>query len=257
MMADMSDDVRTWVKVERVDAIAHVVLDRPDAANALSFELLASLVEVIGQQVVDGVRGMVLSGAGGRFSAGADFDDLRGDPDDIAFDDAVAAVGRALAETPFPVVAAIEKHAFGAAVDVAWSCDAVVVARNARLAVPATKLGLLYNPEALVALHARIGDRAWRRLVLLGDELDGETAFSLGMGESLVAPGQAVPEALRLASAAAIGDEAAVAATKAFGRAISVGTAGDAEWQTLRQELLAADARLATVRARQQNRRGG
>jgi enoyl-CoA hydratase/carnithine racemase len=256
MMGDTRDGAPAPVRVERLDAIAHVVLDRPGAANALSFELLAALVDAIGRLVADGVRAMVLSGAGGRFSAGADLDELSGEAGDIEFDDAVAAVGQALAEASFPVVAAIENYAFGAGVDLAWSCDAVVVARDARLAVPATQLGLLYNPASLRSLHTRIGDRAWRRLVLLGDELDGETAFLLGMGESLAEPGQAVDEAVRLASAAMAGGEAAVAATKRFGRAIVAGTAADAEWESVRRSLLAGADRREALEERKRKRGG-
>ena len=118
-MGDTRDDAPAPVRVERLDTIAHVVLDRPGAANALSFELLAVLVDAIGRLVADGVRATVLSGAGGRFSAGADLDELSGEAGDIEFDDAVAAVGQALAEASFPVVAAIENYAFGAGVDLA------------------------------------------------------------------------------------------------------------------------------------------
>ena len=249
-MADSTRGGGGPISVERLETMALVSLDRPTAANALSFELLAMLRDVIGELAADGVRAMVLSGADGRFSAGADLDELRGEARDIEFDDAVAAVGQAMAEAPFPVVAAIERYAFGAGVDLAWSCDAVVVARDVRLAVPATQLGLLYNPASLRSLHARIGDRAWRRLVLLGDELDGETAFALGMGESLVESGQAVDEAVRLASSALAGSEAAVTATKRFGRAIIAGTAADPEWETIRRELLAGADRRAALEER-------
>ncbi len=244
------------VTVDRMDAVAHLQLNRPEAANALSYAVLAQLTGAIDRQAGDGARAVVISGVSGRFSAGADLDELRGDATDLAYDEAVAAVGIAASNTPIPVIAAVEKYAFGAGVDIAFSCDAVVLARDARLRVPATRLGLLYNPEALVALQARIGDRAWRRLILLGDELDGETAFALGMGEALAAPGRVVDEALRLAASAIEGDQAAVAATKAFARAVIRGTAADPAWQTRRMELMAAKSRPAAIHDRRTDRRG-
>ena len=242
------------VRVERDGPVAGIVLDRPGSANALDFGLLAALVAAIEDQVADGARAIVVSGAEGRFSAGADFDALEGDASDIAFDDAVAAVGRAVAAAPVPVIAAIESYAFGAGVDLAWSCDAVVLASDARVAVPAVELGLLYNPESLVFLHARIGDRAWRRLLLLGDELDGATAFALGMGEVLSEPGQAVADAHRLAREVTGRSPGAVAATKSFGRAIIEGSSGRPEWEERRRELLAGADRRAAIAQRRRKR---
>jgi enoyl-CoA hydratase/carnithine racemase len=249
-------EVLGTVGIDRSDLATHAILNRPEAANALNFEMLTSLVDVIAAEADSGTRALVLSGSGGGFSAGADFNDLTGGGEDRGFDDAVALAARALTEAPFPVIAAVEGFAFGAGVDLAWSCDAVVLSEDARVGVPSTHLGILYNPESLALLHSRIGDRAWRRIVLLGDELDGTTAFSLGMGETLAPPGRAVAEAMRLASKAAAGTREAVAATKGFSRAIMERTADDPGWQALRMDLLDNPERREAVLERQRRTKG-
>ena len=188
--------------------VPHVVINRPDRANALTIALLEELAATV-TQVGSSSRAFVLTGAGGRFCAGADLDEMTGTASDIDFDLALGHVTNLITVSPATVVCAVEKYALGAGVDLAWSCDVVVAAHDVRVAVPATSLGILYNPEALRRLHARLGSRALRQLFIAGRELNGAL-----LADAVAAPGEALSAAEEIARGARDGVASAVEATK-------------------------------------------
>ena len=143
------------------------------------------------------------------------------------------------------MVAAVEGACFGAAVDLAWACDAVVVSEEARLALPSTRLGILYNPASVARLHSRLGSSTLRRLMVLQQEL---AARELPRGAALVTPpGAAASTAVRLVQAVSA-DRGAMATTKALLASLDSAAAFDpAAWQTERESLLSAPARLKAL----------
>ena len=225
--------------------IPQLVINRSDKANSLTIPLLEELAEVFSEVIDIGARSVILSGANGRFSAGADLDELTGTGADAEFDAALGRVTEMIALAPILVVAAVERYAFGAAVDLAWSCDVVVVGGGVRLAVPATSLGILYNPEALRRLHARVGSRAMRQLLIAGREVAADD-----VADVVVATGHALRTANDIASAAATNVVKAIAATKRVLDDLDHGRSNGEDWEALRSELLAAPERIAALRRR-------
>ena len=187
------------------------------------------------------LRGVVVTGRGGRFSAGADLGELTGDAGDIGFDEGLASLTAAIASFPLPIVAAVEGPCVGAGVDLAWSCDAVVVSPAARIWIPAARLGILYNPEALARLHARMGPMALRRLALLGEELSGADLAAAGAAVP-AGDGGAVETAVRLLDRAAGASDAA-AATKALLASLDDGSFDASAWQEQRRALASSPDR--------------
>jgi enoyl-CoA hydratase/carnithine racemase len=237
------------IAVERHGDVALLLLDRPTRGNALSLELLGQLTGLLGSPG-DGVRAAVIAGRGSRFSTGADLNDLTGTASDVRFDDATAALASAIAGAPYPVIAAIEGRCMGAAVDLALSCDVVVAARDATLAVPAARLGILYAPDAVARLQRRYGSGGLRRLLLLGDEVSAEDALALGLVQALAAPGGAIAHALALAERATEGIAGAVTATKRLLAALEAGTPGPEAFVETRMELLASPERRRALEER-------
>ena len=125
------------------------------------------------QTRLPGISGVVITGGSRRFSAGADLAAFTGSLEDIEFDDELERLCRRITHSPLPIVAAVEGACYGGAVDLAWACDAVVVSEEARLAVPSTRLGILYNPVSVARLHSRLGSPVVRRLMVLQQELAG------------------------------------------------------------------------------------
>ncbi|WP_420614323.1 enoyl-CoA hydratase/isomerase family protein [Candidatus Spongiisocius sp.] len=242
--------------VSSVDgSIRQIEINRPQRANALRRRTLRQIEGVLDAAEAQGsgaarATGVVLTGGLERFSAGADLFELDGTIDDLGFDDDLEALCRRLALSPLPVVAAVEGACYGAAVGLAWSCDAVVVSDEARLAVPSAGLGILYNPSSLARLHARLGSQTVRRLIVLQQELSSR---QLPPGAAMIVRAGTTLETAKglLAAHADSAATAATAATKALLAALDSGEGFDAAgWQSEREALLASPARGAALEAR-------
>jgi len=227
------------------DQVPHVVINRDGRANTLTIPLLDEMAETLKAVIKSGAEAIVITGANQRFCAGADLEQLTGTPSDVDFDDALGRVTDIIAKAPVAVIAAVERYAFGAAVDLAWSCDVVVAAEDVRVAIPATTLGILYNPDALRRLHARVGSRILRQLLVAGRELSGAD-----LADVVVSRGQTLEVADRIAHGAAVGAPAAIKATKRVLDDFDHGRDNAEDWEALRIKLLAAPARIETLRLR-------
>ncbi len=233
-----------------------LTLAEPARRNPLGYATIGALSDAIGRVPVDGVRVVVLAADGAVFSAGADLSALIGTPDDVRYDDAVAGLSDAVASAPAVVVAALDGPCIGAAVDVVLSCDLIIASSAAFLEIPATRLGILYNPRAVARLHRRVGGAALRAL-LLGVRLDAEALQAAGVVAATTPAGGAQDAALAVAGRIANGVAGAVAATKGLLRDLDRGQADLEQWQSIRLDLLSSPERLAALEAaRNRTRRG-
>ncbi|MCP5027864.1 MAG: enoyl-CoA hydratase/isomerase family protein [Actinomycetia bacterium] len=240
------------LQIEDVGVVRVLTISGPGRANALrrgTIRELDAAIAAVEREVAAGesIAGVVITGEGGRFSAGADVSELSGTIDDLDFDDDLEILTNRISCVAVPIVAAVEGACFGAAIDLAWSCDLVVVADSTRLGLPATRLGILYNPATLARLHARLGGAIVRRLVVVGQEFDGATIGAAG-GAHVVDPGAALDTATALVAGMA-GVSAATGATKAVLNALDSGVFAGADWGATRHQLLASAERSAALRA--------
>ena len=245
--------------VHSVDgSVWQVEIDRPERANALRRRTIREVEAVLDSAEASGsdsafepgadARALLLTGGPERFSAGADLSEFNGTIDDLGFDDALERLCRRLTLSPLPVVAAVEGACFGAAVDLAWACDAVVVSDEARLGVPSTSLGILYNPSSIARLHARLGSPTLRRLMVLQQELSGR---DLPGGAAMVVSAGTTAETAKRLLGAISADSAATGTTKALLASLDSGEEFDpAVWQPAREARLASPARRAALEAR-------
>ena len=243
----------------RVEGAALVVeINRPDRANALLCRTIRGLEagldaaeahesDATGLAGAD-VSGVVITGGSRHFSAGADLAAFTGSLEDIGFDDELERLCGRITHSPLPVVAAVEGACYGGAVDLAWACDAVVVSEEARIGLPSTRLGILYNPVSMARLHSRLGSAVVRRLMVLQQELAGR---ELPRGSSIVVqPGAAVETAVRLVQAVSA-DRDTTAATKAVLASLDSHAGFDpAQWQAEREARLVSPSRRAALEAR-------
>ena len=240
--------------IHRVDgSIWQVWIDRPKRANALRRQTIRQIEAVLDSAEATGpgtapeagaragAAGVVLTGGPSVFSAGADLSEMKGTMDDLEFDDELERLCRRLTLSPLPVVAAVEGACYGAAVDLAWACDAVVVSEEARLGLPSVSLGILYNPLSTARLHTRLGSSAVRRLMVLQQHLSGRELPP--SSATVVPPGTAIETAKTMLRALRSGAQA-TAVTKALLASLDSGEAFDpAVWQPDREALLASSAR--------------
>lgn len=234
------------VEVSRLGGVLHVVLNAPERMNALSKAVLTDLGAALAE-IDESVVGVVISGSGDAFSAGADFGDLTGTSADIAYDDRVAAVTKRIRELPVVVIAALEGPCIGAGADLALSCDLRVAGVGSYLMVPAVRLGILYNPETVDRLRRAYPRDVIRRLLLLAGRFDSDDALRAGLVSLVVPRGEAVKRALDLYDGTTTDHLAAVAATKALLNVQEVGEYDSLVWDERRRSLLDSPERRAAV----------
>ena len=162
---------------EQRGRVAVVTLDRPDRRNALDEAHCLSVAAAVRGAVADGARAVVLAGAGPHFCAGAD---LKG-VEDASFAQVLRGALDALVNAPVPTIAAVQGAALGAGTQLAIACDLRVAAPESRFGIPAGRLGLMVDHWTVQRLALSAGFGPARAMLLAAEELDGESAFRLGL----------------------------------------------------------------------------
>jgi enoyl-CoA hydratase/carnithine racemase len=199
-----SPQVPELVRVEVAQGVALVSVDNPPV-NAMSDAVLEGLEASARRLGADeGVRAIVLTGAGGRaFMAGADLDELGrmlGDGDGIEQHTALTRrIFELWEELPQPVVAAVQAAAVGGGLELVLVCDLVVADPDARFGLPEVRIGLMPGAGGTQRLPRRIGTGPAKELLLLGTTITAARARELGLVNRVSAPGAALAEALALA----------------------------------------------------------
>jgi enoyl-CoA hydratase/carnithine racemase len=124
------------------------------------------------------------------------------------------AIARLILSTARPVIAAVDGFAVGSGLSVMAACDQVVVASNAQFCASFQRVGLVGDVGLLWTLPRRISLSSAKRLLLLGEMLNADDAFRLGLVDEIVEPGATRTRALELATQLASGPPLVMAATK-------------------------------------------
>jgi enoyl-CoA hydratase len=198
--------VSDLVRIDRDDDVAVVVLNRPDARNAMNLALASATVAAI--ESCKDAGAIVLTGADPAFCAGLDLRDL-GVESLQELPPFIAAASR----SDVPLVAAVNGPAVTGGLELALACDFVVASERARFADTHLRVGVYPGP-VLVELPRRVG-MAWaREMSLTGDFVDAETALRIGLANHVVPHDELVPFAVGLARAIAEQDRAMVRAVR-------------------------------------------
>ncbi len=182
-----------------VSGVAQIEIDHPPV-NALSRPVRAGLADALGRAAADpGVVALVLSGARGTFSAGADLHE-------VASGEALAPplaseLQAALEASSKPVVAALEGQALGGGLELALACHFRVGAPGCRLGLPEVKLGLIPGAGGTVRFTRLAGPEAALEFLTSGAALTAARALELGLLDAVAEPVK--EQALAFAQAAA------------------------------------------------------
>lgn len=225
-----------------------LVLEMQDLAsrNALSRGMLSGLSEAIGDVAEDSLS-VVITGGIECFSAGGDFRELKGTREDVTYDDAVSELIAAILASDRIVVAAIEGPCMGAAADMALACDYRVAGAGSFIQIPAVRLGLLYNPEAIDRLRRRYSADAVRRLLLAGERLHAQEACQAGLFSRVVPKGTSASAVVQDLQKLDPQQADAVRATKRLLSDLEAGKADMDYWQKRRIELLDSEQRRIAI----------
>jgi len=175
-----------YVDLTRSGAVARVTIRRPDVHNAFNETVIAELHDAFRAVAADDtVRVAVLAGDGPSFSAGADLEWMRRAADFSEAEnrrdaDALAAMLRAVAECPTPVVARVQGAAFGGGAGLVAAADLAVAGESARFGFTEARLGLV--PATIAPWVVEKMGPGWAlRLFLTGERFDAARATAIGL----------------------------------------------------------------------------
>ena len=222
----------------RDGATAILTLDYPERRNALAMPMRQRLVDALEAIEADrDLRAIVITGAGGTFSAGGDISgmnvtDLASGRERFRLTHRLV---RLLIKGSKPVIAAVEGWCVGAGLSIAMCCDTVVAADDARFAAGFGKIGLVADLGLLHTLPARIGQGRARQVFLYGEQIDATRAEAIGMIDRVAPPGTALQVALDCAALFHAAAPLPVAMTKQY---LAAGLDAALEWERDTQSML-------------------
>ena len=208
--------------------VTELVLDRPEALNAVSSSMARDLATATATLAARAdLRAVAITASAARaFCVGADLKERAAMSDDqLRVQRPLArAAYRGVLDLPVPVIAAVEGFALGGGLEIALSCDVIVVGDRARLGLPEVTVGVIPGGGGTQLLTRRVGWSRAADLIFTGRRLDADEAFRLGIVDRLVPAGTARAVALDLAATIAANSPVAVRNAK---RAMRLGQGVD------------------------------
>ncbi len=209
------------VRVEHVEDVGRLVLDRPDANNAMDARMAAEMAAAATELAGDGaVRCIVLTGSSGTFNTGADLTVLSGDAGDARTLREIAgslhATVTTLARADKPVVCGVNGVAAGGGVGPAICGDVVVVAGSARFEFAYPRIGLSADGGSTYFLPRLVGLRRAQELAFRDEPIGAEEAADIGLATEAVADDAFDERLAEVAAELAAGPTRAFATTKAL-----------------------------------------
>ncbi len=196
---------------------AVITINNPPA-NTWDAESLSGLHQIVSELNANrNIYALVITGSGDKFfSAGADLKMFASGDKAVAQDIGLkfGQAFEALADFRGVSIAAVNGFAMGGGLECAMACDIRIVERQAKLALPEAKVGLLPCAGGTQRLTALVGPGWAKRMILCGERIDAETAQRIGLAEELVDTGEAKSAAMNLAASVAAQSPVAVSFCK-------------------------------------------
>jgi enoyl-CoA hydratase len=209
------------------DRIATLTVNRPDKLNALNDATMVELGRAIDEMRAQrDIAGIVLTGAGRAFVAGADITELRAKSSNEAYELARRgqAVFRRFETSPKPVIAAVNGFALGGGCELALSCHIRLASEAAKFGQPEVKLGITPGYGGTQRLPRLVGRGRALQLLLTGEMIDAAEALRLGLVNRVVSAGENVVDAARamLRAILANGPDAVAACIDVVNRGLDI-----------------------------------
>lgn len=172
---------------ERHDAVTLLTINRPQVRNALNADVVDALREALAICERDGTRCIVITGAGGAFSSGADLKQGLGSPDDAyrILTDHYAPCLKAIRASSYPVIAAVDGYAAGIGCDLACACDLRLASRRAKFAELFIRVGLIPDGGGTYLLPRIVGLGRALEMMMTGRDVEADEALRIGLANAL------------------------------------------------------------------------
>lgn len=183
------------ITLDRQKGLWKITLNRPEKANALTAAMLQELAEIA--EAAQQARGLIITGAGGVFSAGGDLDEMT---DGLATSALWERLSTAIAAVPGLSIAALNGTLAGGAMGMALACDIRLAVPQAKFFYPVMKRGFLPQPSDPVRMSALIGPARTKLILMGGQKLTAQEALQFGLIERVVEPEDLLPTAENIAA---------------------------------------------------------
>lgn len=160
-----------------------ITINRPDKANSLTGAMLTELAEIA--ERAQEARGLILTGTGKVFSAGADLDEARAG---LATSPVWERLSNAMAAVPCLKVAALNGTLAGGANGMVLACDIRIAVPSAKVFYPVMKLGYLPQPSDAGRMAALIGPARTKMILAAGQKITAQEAYDYGLVDRIVEP---------------------------------------------------------------------
>ena len=206
----MSDQI----VVTRSGGVCEIQFNRPEKRNAITLAMYGAMVNALNEaRADDGIRVVLLTGAGASFTAGNDLNDfltqdLSNEENDIL------RFLRLISSYRKVLIAAVHGQTVGIGVTLLLHCDLVVAARGAQMTMPFVKLGLVPEAGSSLLLPRAIGHHRAAELLLLGRPFGAEEGREMGIVNRVVEDAVLLEEARKVAQAVAAQPPGALMAAK-------------------------------------------
>ena len=188
----MSEAVRS----EMIDGVFHLEMARPEKKNALTAAMYQTMADALATADADpAVRVILISGAGGNFTAGNDLADFLETPP-LEETAPVFRFINGFANLQKPFVAAVEGVAIGVGTTLLLHCELVYAGSAARFALPFANLGLTPEAASSLLLPLRAGHARAAEMLMLGEVFSSQTALDVGIVNAVLPDGQVLDHAL-------------------------------------------------------------
>lgn len=206
--------------------IARLTLNAPASRNAIAGAMWAALPTIAGRIAADpDIRVLVVTGAGGAFSAGADiseFEQTYATPESAAMANALVRDGQqAIRDLPLPVLAMIDGACVGGGCGLALSCDLRLAADTAFFAITPARLGIAYPAADTWRLVEKVGPARAKDILFSARRLPASEALSIGLIDRVHSPETLESETMAYAETLAALSPASHRVTKAMVNALS------------------------------------
>jgi len=179
-------------------------INRPEARNALNFEVRTALAEGLEAAAADAaIRAAVITGNEKAFAAGADIREMRDMGPVAAMQKGTHKLWDRIAAFPKPLIAAVNGFALGGGCELALHADIIIAGDGAKLGQPEVKIGIMPGGSGTQRLFRAIGKYKGMLMVLTGELFSARECCEMGLVSRVVPDAEVVPHAIQLASSLA------------------------------------------------------
>jgi 2-(1,2-epoxy-1,2-dihydrophenyl)acetyl-CoA isomerase len=198
--------VSNTILIEHHDAVTVLTINRPEVRNAVDAPTMDALRAALVACESDGTRCIILTGAGGSFSSGADMKWAVASgytPDDsyAILTEHYAPTLKAIRACPLPVIAAVDGYAAGIGCDMALACDLRLVSERGKFAELFIRLGLIPDGGGTYLLPRLVGIGRALEMIFTGADVDAPEAYRIGLANRVLPTDTFMAEALSYAAA--------------------------------------------------------